>query len=267
MTSTFHALHHGDKPLLLPNAWDFASGALLAEAGFPAIGTTSLGVAGVAGKPDASGDTKEETIALARTLARLPVPVTVDLEGGYSERPDEVGALVGELASFGIAGVNLEDGLADGTVRPVGHLVAVIEAVKAAAPEVFLNARTDLFWLGKGSRDETLERTNAYADAGADGVFVPGVSADDDVRALVQGTPLPLNVLHLPGRTDFTRMGELGARRVSCGSLLYRAALRTALNTALDIAGEPADRPIPSYADVQKVLTTPVTRSPDPQAT
>ncbi|MFI0446271.1 isocitrate lyase/phosphoenolpyruvate mutase family protein [Actinomadura sp. 6N118] len=250
----FHALHHGDEPLLLPNAWDFASGALMAGAGFPAIGTTSLGVAGVAGKPDASGDTKDETIVLARRLARLPVPVTVDIEGGYSERPDEVGALVSELVSFGIAGVNLEDGYADGTLRPINQQIAMIEAVKAAAPEVFLNARTDLFWLGKGTLDETLERANAYADAGADGIFVPGAAEDDDVRALVEGLPLPLNVLHMPGRTDFVRLAELGVKRVSCGSLLYRAALQTAINTAFGVAGKPADHPVPSYADVQSLL-------------
>ncbi|MFG2001194.1 isocitrate lyase/phosphoenolpyruvate mutase family protein [Spirillospora sp. NPDC048911] len=255
MSTPFHALHHTDKPLLLPNAWDFASGALLAEAGFPAIGTTSLGVAGVAGKPDASGDTREEAIDLARRLAtRLPVPVTADIEGGYSERPSEVAALVSELASYGVAGVNLEDGRADGSLRPIDHHVSVIEAVKAAAPQVFLNARTDLLWLGKGSLKETLERANAYADAGADGIFVPGAAEDDDVRTLVEGIPLPLNVLHLPGRTDFTRLGELGAKRVSCGSLLYRAALQTTVNTALSVAGKPADHPIPSYADVQSVL-------------
>ncbi|MEU5880663.1 isocitrate lyase/phosphoenolpyruvate mutase family protein [Spirillospora sp. NPDC047279] len=254
MTTTFHALHHAGEPLLLPNAWDFTSGALLADAGFPAVGTTSLGIAAAAGKPDARGDTLAETTGLARALARLPVPVSVDIEGGFSDLPGEVAALVADLAAAGIAGVNIEDGRPDGSLRPAGEHAAVIEAVKAAAPEVFLNARTDTFWNGQGGVRETIGRADAYAAAGADGIFVPGAAGDEDVRALVEAIPLPLNVLHLPGRTEFARLADLGVRRVSCGSLLYRTALRAAVTTALGIAGGEAERPVPAYTDIQRLL-------------
>lgn len=258
--SDFRDLHYGERPLLLPNAWDFASGAALAEAGFAAVGTTSLGVAAAAGKPDATGDTRAETLALARNLARLPVPVTVDIEGGYSEDPGEVAALVAELESYGIAGVNLEDGRSGGTLVEAERHAAVVEAVKAAAPGVFLNARTDTFWLGGDSPDldETLRRIALYDAAGADGVFVPGLAEDADVRAVLDAVEVPLNVLYLPGRTPYERMAELGVHRVSLGSLLFRAALGTAVATALGIAPGPvaAEPAAPySYADVQRMVS------------
>ncbi|MBO2462487.1 isocitrate lyase/PEP mutase family protein [Actinomadura violacea] len=256
---TFRDLHHGDGPLLLPNAWDFASGAALAKAGFPAVGTTSLGVAAAAGKPDATGDTRDETLALARSLARLPVPVTVDIEGGFSTRVADVAELATEVASYGIAGVNLEDGRSDGTLAPLDHQTTVIAAVKRAAPQVFLNARTDTFWLADGEpdMDETLRRVRAFAEAGADGVFVPGIAAEEHVRAVVEAVALPLNVLFMPGKTDVGRLAELGVRRVSTGSLLFRKALHAATTAALEFAGADANAPAPSYTDIQTLISPP----------
>ncbi|MFC4907276.1 isocitrate lyase/PEP mutase family protein [Actinomadura gamaensis] len=255
----FRELHYADRPLLLPNAWDVASGAALAEAGFAAVGTTSLGVAAAAGEDDAAGATREQTVGLARRLAALPVPVTVDIEAGFSDRPDDVAALVAELASFGVAGINIEDGRRNEAPAPVKAQAELIEAIKAAAPDVFVNARTDCYWLADrdGPRlQETLTRLHAYAGAGADGVFVPGIAADADISAVVAEIPLPLNVLHLPGRTAPARLADLGVRRISCGSLLYRTALHAAVSTALELAGRPDDRPVPSYADVVR-LTPP----------
>ncbi len=163
---------------------------------------------------------------MARTLSRLPVPVTVDIEGGFSDRVADVAELVTELASFGIAGINLEDGRSDGTLAPVDHQVTVIGAVKRAAPQVFLNARTDTFWLGDPDRDETLRRARAFAEAGADGVFVPGIVDDADIRAVLEAADVPLNVLYLPGKTEFSRLERLGVHRVSTGSLLFRKGCR-----------------------------------------
>ncbi|OLT10904.1 phosphonomutase [Actinomadura sp. CNU-125] len=255
----FGELHRGERPLLLPNAWDFASGAALAAAGFAAIGTTSLGVAAAAGKPDAAGGTREETLALARRLVRLPVPVSVDVEAGFSDRPDEVAALVAELASFGVAGVNIEDGRPGGGLAPVRAHARVVEAVKRAAPGMFVNARTDTYWLGgdRPSLDETLRRVRAYADAGADGVFVPGIADDDDIAAVVAAVDVPLNVLHLPGRTGFERLAELGAGRVSCGSLLFREALHAAVTSAFGVTGEEWGGGVPSYGDVVRLIAPP----------
>ncbi|MGW1075154.1 isocitrate lyase/PEP mutase family protein [Streptomyces sp. NPDC002537] len=246
----FHALHHADRPLLLPNAWDFASAAALAAAGFAAVGTTSLGVAAANGLPDAAGLARGETVALARRLVRLPCSVTIDIEGGFSTDPGEVGDLVSELADLGVAGINLEDGRGDRLADPATQ-VALIREVKRRVPEMFLNARADTYWTGvDASVPATLDRTRRYVDAGADGIFVPGLVRAEDIAAVTAAVPVPVNVLHLPA-LGLDRLAELGVRRVSTGSLLFRAALNATVATAVAVReGEPLPAGIPSYAEV-----------------
>src|SRR3954471_18083679 len=154
MTS-FKDLHRPGDPLVLPNAWDAVTGAALAAAGFEAIGTTSLGVAAAAGKRDASGDAWEETRALAHRLNRLDCHVTIDLEHGFSEDPDEVAEHAAHLGP--VAGVNLEDRHKD----PARH-GRVIAAVKRGNPALFVNARTDTHWLREGDVNDAIARANAY---------------------------------------------------------------------------------------------------------
>jgi 2-methylisocitrate lyase-like PEP mutase family enzyme len=248
----FRRLHEDELPLLLPNAWDHASAALLAERGFAAVGTTSLGVAAAAGLPDGTGATRELTLALGRALARLPVPVTVDIEGGFSQDPAEVAALGAELADAGVAGVNIEDGRADGTLTPVERQCALVGALKRAAPGLFVNARTDTHWLPGADRAATADRLRAYREAGADGVFVPGLRDEETIARLVREAGVPLNILYVPGGPAYRRLAELGVARVSCGSLLYRAALHTAAELARSIAGPPDEPPdVPSYGETQ----------------
>ncbi|MBE3012727.1 isocitrate lyase/phosphoenolpyruvate mutase family protein [Microbispora sp. NEAU-D428] len=248
----FRALHYAQNPLVLPNAWDHASAAVLAAAGFAAIGTTSLGVAAAAGKPDATGDTAAETLALARRLAGLPCPVSVDIEGGFADTPEGVAEIAAELAALGVAGINIEDGRPDGTLADLAEQCETIAAVKSKAPGLFVNARTDTYWLGAGDLGTTIARLRAFAEAGADGVFVPGVAADDDVRTLVDAVDLPLNVLFLPGRHTVAGLAALGVRRISTGSLLLRAALHAVAETARTVAaGGQIPAGLPSYGDVQ----------------
>jgi len=253
--NTFHDLHRSRQPLLLPNAWDFASAAALAAAGFPAIGTTSLGVAAAHGVPDAAGLGRAETLALARLMTRLPSLVTVDCEGGFSDDPAEVAELVAELAGLGVVGVNLEDG------RPGGRLVdpvaqeRLIATVKARVSGVFVNARTDTYWIGGDDPlESTLARAERYVGAGADGIFVPGITADADIAALTETVAAPVNVLYLPGRFTLERLSELGVARLSTGSLLYREALHAATNTALAIRGDRTDAAVPTYQQVQDLV-------------
>ncbi|TVL93221.1 isocitrate lyase/phosphoenolpyruvate mutase family protein [Streptomyces sp. SAJ15] len=246
--AAFRRLHHTDRPLLLPNAWDHASGAALARRGFRALGTTSLGVAAAAGLPDATGAAREETLALARGLARLPVLVSVDIEGGFSDRPEEVAVLAAELAAAGVVGVNIEDGRSEGTLAPLGRQCEVITAVKERVPELFVNARTDTHWFPALAGETApplsaaLERAEAYVRAGADGVFVPGLTDEKDIATLVRDLgQAPLNVLFAPGRHRYEVLAELGVGRVSCGSLLFRAALHRAVELAWSIEHPDAD--------------------------
>ncbi|MFI6178474.1 isocitrate lyase/phosphoenolpyruvate mutase family protein [Nonomuraea sp. NPDC051191] len=242
----FHDLHRPGDPLLLPNAWDYGSAAILAAHGFPAIGTTSLGVSAVHGKPDAAGATRAETIELAETVKDLDVLVTVDIEGGFSDDPDEVSALVASLAALGVAGVNLEDGRPDGTLRPVELHRRIIEAAKGHG--VFVNARTDTHWLGTG---DWRERVDAYEHA--DGIFVPGLSDLAEIAEVVARTRLPLNVLYQPGGPTLDRLAEAGVARVSTGSLLYRAALQGALAAVLGAQGKDAPK-LPTYGEIAALL-------------
>ncbi|SEF32577.1 2-Methylisocitrate lyase, PEP mutase family [Amycolatopsis pretoriensis] len=245
----FRALHIPGSPLLLPNAWEFGVGAFLAAQGFRALGTTSLGVSAATGEPDGAPSTRDATVALAKRLARLDVLVSVDIADGFSADPAAVADLAAELAEAGAVGVNLEDALG-----PFEHQVSLIKAVKARVPDLFLNARTDTHWAGDHSVEEAEKRAKAYADAGADGIFVPGLAAPADVEKIV-GLGLPLNLLFVPGKVTFTGLAELGVARVSLGSLPYRMALQAAADTATAIR-DGRDLPLnpPSYADVVALL-------------
>jgi 2-methylisocitrate lyase-like PEP mutase family enzyme len=259
VSETFAALHHGRPPFVLPNAWDMASALLLQDAGFAAVGTTSLGVNAAAGLPDGAGAGRDLALDLACSLARrLRVPVTMDAEGGYSEDPAAVAALAARLAGAGVAGINLEDGLPGGRLRPAGLHAAVIAAVVAAAPGLFVNARTDTYWLGTPAPPErlgeTLRRLAAYREAGAHGVFVPGLTGQADTAAVAAGACLPLNVLWQPG-TRLADLADAGVARVSTGSALYRAAIGAALRAAAEASESPPAPAGPiSYDEVQRVL-------------
>jgi 2-methylisocitrate lyase-like PEP mutase family enzyme len=233
----FAALHRRGQPFVLPNAWDVASALLLADAGFAAVGTTSLGVTAAAGLIDGDGTGRAYTLALAAAIVpRLRVPVTVDLEGGYSDEPSAVAELAAELASIGAAGINLEDAAAGGRLRPPHLQADMIRAVVAAAPGLFVNARTDTYWLQAGPADsrleETITRLKVYEEAGAGGVFVPALWETKAVAAVTDRVGLPLNLLW---RADLNvaELADAGVARISTGSAPYRRALAAGLATAL----------------------------------
>ncbi|MEV7924312.1 isocitrate lyase/phosphoenolpyruvate mutase family protein [Kitasatospora sp. NPDC088779] len=251
----FAALHHRPgRPLLLPNAWDHASAVVLAAEGYAAIGTTSLGVAAAAGLPDGVAVTRAETVRLARRLGRSGFLLSVDAESGFSDDPEEVACLAVELAQAGVVGINLEDGRADGTLAPSAVLAAKIAAVKAAVPELFVNARTDTCWAGRHDPGpETVRRLEAYQQAGADGVFVPGLADPAAIVALVERLAAPLNVLWTPTGPGFAELAALGVARVSLGSLLYRSALAAAVATAAAVGAGDEVGPVPGYAEVQEL--------------
>ncbi len=246
LEGSFHRLHDGPRPLVLPNAWDVASAAALAEAGFPAIGSTSLGVAAAHGIPDAAGLARAETVALARRLVRLPVAITIDVEAGFGD----AAGVAAELADLGVVGLNIEDGRDDRLADPTEQ-AGLVRAAKDAAPHLFVNARVDTHWLGVEPA-QTVERALRYVDAGADGIFVPGLTAPAGIAELVAALPVPLNVL---AQRDVRELAALGVRRISTGSLLFRAALGATVVAACAVRdGEPVAA-APSYAEVQALAT------------
>jgi 2-methylisocitrate lyase-like PEP mutase family enzyme len=247
---TFADLHHRDKPLLLPNAWDVPSALAFVEAGFEAIGTTSFGVASSIGRPDGDRATKDANLALARQLATLPAYISVDVEDGYADDPEQVADYVAGLAA---AGINIEDSFAEKLV-PVEAHAAKVAAIKASCPDLFVNVRVDTYWLGQdASVDATVERAARYVEAGADGIFVPGASEPEVLRRLADGISVPVNVLVIPA-LSLDELAALGVRRVSTGSLPYRAGI----HTAVEVADAVRDgRPVPAatpYAELQARL-------------
>lgn len=250
---TFKELHHSVFPLVLPNAWDSGSAMAFIAAGFPAIGTTSFGVAASSGMPDGDRSSQTGTLELIKQIGRLPAHVTVDVEDGYSDDPEEVASFVSRLADLGAAGINLEDSRSGHLVDPA-MICAKILAIKERAPQIFINARVDNFWFDEeASVAKVLQRAAAYSEAGADGIFVPGALGADDIAALAAGVDLPLNVLAHPA-LSVAELGELGVRRISSGSLPYRASVDASVNAVLSLRdGLPLPRAT-SYWDMQERL-------------
>jgi 2-methylisocitrate lyase-like PEP mutase family enzyme len=236
-------LHRGNELLVLPNAWDPASAAVIQHAGAPAIATTSAGVAWSCGWPD--GDhlpAAEMTGAVRRILRVVDLPLTVDIEEGCSDDPEEVARFVATLVDEGVAGINIEDGS-----KSPDLLVAKLQAIRAALGkrDLFINARTDVYLRGMASGDaaveEVLARAKRYIDAGIDGMFVPGVSVIEEIRRVAKGiAPVPLNVMLVPGLPSHAELVAAGARRLSAGIALPLEAYAATGQKAAEFMGRDA---------------------------
>lgn len=234
----FRAMHLSPELLLLANAWDVGSAVVFQKAGFGALGTSSAGLANGLGQPDGEQLTLEDLLLMVRRiLARVDLPLTVDMEAGYGAAPEEVAASVASVVRAGAVGMNIEDakpvraGRAAGLVE-LSEQLEVIRAVVAQRSELgvpfVLNARTDYFWLGLGSPAEQLagavERGNAYLEAGADCVFVPGNLEAGTIRELAQNIAGPINIIAAAATPSPAELEELGVARLSIGSGPARSA-------------------------------------------
>lgn len=233
--TAFDRLHVPGDPFLLPCAWDVASAQLFAAAGLPAIGTTSLGVAAGIGAADEDRVTLHASAELTGNL-RSALPnqlLNCDFEDGYSDDPGAVVDTVRQFLCAGddllVDGINIEDSVRGRLAEPVA-LAGKVNVVKDAFPDLFVNARIDTFWVGQDNLGEVLQRLRAYADSGADGIFVPGNLDLATIDTIVAASPLPVNVLASP---DYSRsqLAEVGVARISTGSLLYRTAISAALQS------------------------------------
>lgn len=232
MHARFSALHQSEKPFLLPNAWDAASAKLFERSGASAIATSSAAVAWALGYPDGSALPEQELVAVVRRIARvLSVPLTVDIEDGYSDDAAKVSALVQRITDAGAIGINIEDGT--GSPALLAEKIAGIRRVLLSTP-LFINARTDVFLRGLASTGTatamTIERLALYRDSGSDGVFVPGLVSLEDTHAIERAIRLPLNVMIVPNLPDANQLYAAGVRRISAGPSPFRVAYDAALN-------------------------------------
>jgi 2-methylisocitrate lyase-like PEP mutase family enzyme len=226
------SLHDPAHPLVLANAWDVASAVLVADAGAPAVATTSAGLAWSLGLPDGDRLDRESALAaVARIAAAVDVPVTADIEGGLAGSAAEVEVTVAGVLAAGAVGVNLEDGPRD-PAEAAERVAAARRAADRAGVPLFVNARTDVYLRGIGAEqdrlDETVARAARYVEAGADGIFVPGTSDLAVIAALVERIAVPVNVLVGAGAPSVAELAACGVARVSLGSSVALAAYEVA---------------------------------------
>jgi 2-methylisocitrate lyase-like PEP mutase family enzyme len=266
----FLALHDGRKTLLLPNAWDVASARIFEDAGFPAVGTSSAGVAFSLGYPDGQKISRDEMLAVVHRIAEaVHIPVTADVEAGYGANPEDVAETAREVIAAGAVGMNLEDAIDD---RPdvladlnlqKEKILAVNEISKRDGIFFVLNARTDVFLAEIGPAETRLaraiERLNSYRDAGAQSLFVPGVKDKETIAQLVSGVRGPVNILATAGTPPLAELEKLGVARVSVGSGPMRATLGLTARIARQLYDEGTFSLMTdgamTYADANRLFT------------
>ncbi len=229
-------MHFGAEPLLLVNVWDVASARIIEAAGFPALATTSAGIAFAEGYPDGQKIHPDRMFArIAQIAAAVNVPVTADVEAGYGETAERAGDTAHSVIFGGAVGMNFEDATGD-PQRPLADLSLQLERIRAIREAAgkfdvafVLNARTDVYLLQVGDvserYDETVLRLAAFRGAGADCVFAPGLRDANTIGRLVVDLNCPVNILAVPGSPSVAELAALGVRRISLGSGPMRAAL------------------------------------------
>ncbi len=253
----FAALHAADAPLLLPNAWDAASARLWQETGAQAIATASAALSWARGHADGGALPRASLLQSVSDIVRcVSLPVSVDIEDGYSDDPEAVAALVDEVVALGAVGINLEDG---GGAPEL--LAAKIAAIRKRGHALFVNARADVYLRGLAQGDAAVsmavERLALYRQAGADGGFVPGLADAAAARRIASAVPLALNVMALPGLPPVAELGAAGVRRISVGPGLFKigyAAAQDAARAFLAGDGTWISRPGLDYAAMNRLF-------------
>lgn len=237
----FHALHRGGKPLLLPNAWDAGSAAIFAGLGYPAIATTSGGVAWSLGYADGEQLPLDELLTAVKRMVRVvDVPVSVDFEAGFGATPQHVGESVRALLDTGAVGLNLEDGVDHAWLRPLDEAAARIAAARSAAESVgvpaFINARVDNWIVGGADPqalfDDAVRRAHAYLDAGADGIYPIALAQPELIARFCAEVNAPINIGARVGLPGLNALGALGVARVSTATRLTMLAYASARDAA-----------------------------------
>ena len=262
-------LHSGPEALVLVNAWDVASARIIAEIGFPAIATTSAGVAFSRGFPDGQKIHPDVMMAeVARVAKAVKVPVTADAEAGYGDDPDSAAQTARRVTEAGAVGMNFEDstGLGEHPLTDQSLQLERIHAIRAAAAKlgvpIVLNARTDVYLLQVGDPakryDEAVKRLAAYRDAGADCVFLPGVRDLPTIGRLVSDLRCPVNILAGPGSPSVAELTAVGVKRISLGSGPMRATLGLLRRLAQEVKTQGTYSMMeaaPSHAEINQLMS------------
>lgn len=238
----FRQLHQSGC-FVIPNPWDLGSARILAHLGFPALATTSSGFAWTQGRPD-NHVTLHEVLGHLRAIARgVEVPVNADFEGGFATDPEAVGVNVAAATQTGIAGLSIEDstGNASNPLFEFGLSVERIKAARRAIDEsgtgILLTGRSEGYLVGRADLAQTIRRLIAYAEAGADCLYAPGIRTKSDIAAVIKAvSPNPVNVLVGGDFTTVAELAEAGVRRISVGGALARTAWTGFLQAAKEIA-------------------------------
>jgi 2-methylisocitrate lyase-like PEP mutase family enzyme len=262
----FRQLHQSGC-FVIPNPWDLGSARLLARLGFPALATTSSGFAWSLGRPD-HRVSLEEALAQLRSIAQsVEVPLNADFEGGFATAPAAVAANVAAATDTGIAGLSIEDSTGDAS-DPLFELALAVERIQAArralddsGTGILLTGRSEGFIVGRPDLAETIRRLTAYAEAGADCLYAPGIRTRADIVAVVKAVaPKPVNVLVGSDLATVAELAEAGARRISVGGALARAAWTGFLQAAKEIAEQGTftnlARAVP-FAEINRALGAP----------
>jgi methylisocitrate lyase len=234
---------HQSGCFVIPNPWDLGSARLLAQLGFPALATTSSGLAWSLGRPDNQVPLEQVLAHLRSIAASVDVPVNADFEGGFAIEPAAVGANVSAATATGIAGLSIED-FTGNESDPLFDFTLAVERIRAARQAIddsrtgiLLTGRSEGFIVGRPDLAETIRRLTAYAEAGADCLYAPGIRSKADIAAVVKAVaPKPVNVLVGGDFTTVEKLAELGVRRISVGGALARAAWTGFLQAAKEIA-------------------------------
>ncbi|MBU8769575.1 isocitrate lyase/PEP mutase family protein [Cytobacillus oceanisediminis] len=233
---TFHHLHQQSSTFVLPNAWDVISAKMFEECGFKAIGTTSAGIAASLGYLDGQSIPLNKMVETIENIAKsVNVPVSADIEAGYGHTVEEVLETVKAVAAAGAIGINLEDGTGDPNrlifdmSSQVEKIAAIKELSESRKLPLFINARTDLYWLNIGDSStriqEAVNRAKAYQDAGADCIFIPGLTDRKIIKEIREEISCPINLLVDPEMPSLSELSEIGIERLSCSSIPFRATL------------------------------------------
>lgn len=228
--ATFRNLHHQTKPLLLANVWDAHTAKLAQQAGYQALGSSSHAIANFLGYEDGENITFEQLFFIIKHIRNVAkVPLSVDFEAGYSDDPEEVARYAKELTKIGVAGINIEDGVVKNGKRSLGDaqlLVAKIKAIKNLT-NIFINARIDTYTTKHpDSLKESIARAIQYQEAGADGVFVPLIQTESDLKTFTSKVAIPLNVFVTPDLPDYETLRQLGVKRISHGAKQYEILIK-----------------------------------------